>query len=665
MTTNDPNSPEKDGIRVKVPVLVGACAAVAAIAVGATLMLRPAAQTTNAPTSSAPVAGQEQVRKVLVPSVVGLERQHACKAIANALLDVGTKTEEYSDTVPDGNVISQDPAPGTAVEAESKVNLVISKGKKAPAEVTMPNLMGMTRREAEQALRDAKLVAVQDTMVVTSQVEPGHVCKQSVKAGTKVKEDTHVSYALALADTRVAVPNLVGMSLNDAGAALKKAGLGEDTTYEYNNRVEKNRVIRQSVAAGNKVAKGTVVTLAISLGAKPTGSVEVPDVRGKNVNDATSAIQAAGLKADVVREYNKNVGKDNVIDQSIAAGTKVDKGTTITIGVSLGAKPEGSIAVPDLSNMMADDAQQALANAGLTPDRDEAYSDEVEKDHVMGQSLEAGTKVAKGTQVTYTVSLGKRAEPEPVQKTTVPDIMTYTLDDAISAIKSAGLVERWSGEENGTVIAQDPPAGTEVDAGSTVTFTLEHRSSKVEVPDVSGMSADDASAKMESVGLVLDYDHNRGSDELEGTDPVAGALVDEGETVVAVFRDNTPVQSEPEQQPEQQPEPEQKPTPEQQPEPEQQPAPEQPKDADNGGTDQTTTGSDPTDADRKIFKEAMEAAQQPDYELVSKLSARGTNDGCDYTYLCRRDGENYKAVIHESGVDGSTATLVTVTKAEG
>ncbi|MBO4353093.1 MAG: PASTA domain-containing protein, partial [Eggerthellaceae bacterium] len=340
--------------------------------------------------SSSSKSAQTQVQ---VPNLVSLDRQDATKLLVNDGFVLGAVTYENSDTVPNGHVISQKPEALTMADSGTKIDLVVSKGKADAADVTMPNLIGMSQTDAEKAIADANLVAVQEDPVVSTDVDPGKVCKQSIAAGTKIKEGTQVSFATALAPEDVSVPDETGKPIADAKAELEKAGLGVDISAMYNDEVEKDNVISQSVAPGTKVSKGTVVTLQVSLGAKPADKVKVPD------------------------------------------------------------------------------------------------------------------------------------------------IMTYTLDDAINALTSAGLTYRYSGDEDGTVIYQNPDAGTEVDAGSTVTFTLQHQSSLVAVPDVSGKSGTDAYAAISAAGLDFDYDSDNPDRTVSSTTPTAGTMVDMGSVVTAVYDD--------------------------------------------------------------------------------------------------------------------------------
>ena len=86
---------------------------------------------------------------VAVPSMEGLTQDTATTAITGAKLKVGTITQQASNTVATGNVISQDPASGSSLAEGSPVNLVISSG---PQMVAMPNVEGLTQAAATTAI---------------------------------------------------------------------------------------------------------------------------------------------------------------------------------------------------------------------------------------------------------------------------------------------------------------------------------------------------------------------------------------------------------------------------------------------------------------------------------------------------------------------------------
>lgn len=297
---------------------------------------------------------------VSVPNVVSLKRNDAEKVIVAAGLKLGNTTGEASDTVPAGQVISQTPAALTMVQPGTAVDLVISKGKAEPKNVTVPDLTGKTKVEAEKALSDVGLVGVASNPEETDAVAPGLVFKQSVPAGTTAKEGDRVAFTVALATATVEVPNVTGMSQQDAKNALVNAKLGYDTTVAYDDTVAIDNVISQSIPAGTQVKAGTTVTVQVSLGKAPVENVTVPDVTTFSWSDAEYALTSAGLQA---RYTGDPAGI--VTSQDIVGGTQVAPGTLVT--VTLTSSPD-KVEVPDLTGMSVTQAEDVTDSIGLSLD---------------------------------------------------------------------------------------------------------------------------------------------------------------------------------------------------------------------------------------------------------------------------------------------------------
>ena len=345
-------------------------------------------------------------------------------------------------------------------------------------------------------------------------------------------------------ETKVEVPNVIWLEEGDAEKHLVNLGFSVGgAVREPSDDVPKGVVISQNPGAFEPTERGATIKLTVSSGPEEPQMVVMPDLIGKGQVEAER--QLISLHIIAVRQnpiVTNDVAPGKICMQSVAAGTEIPEGTTIAFATAIA---DLSVAVPDVTGKTLGEATAALTEAGLGHDETSAYSNTVEKDKIISQSVEAGAKVKQGTVITLQLSLG----PAPKEKVKVPDIMTYTLDDAINALTSAGLKYRWSGDEDGTVYAFDPPAGTEVEVDSVVSFVLQHPATLIAVPDVAGMDGESAAAAITAAGLNLDYDRRNPERILSGTDPVAGTLVDPDTIVSAVYG------PEPEPEPEPTPEP--------------------------------------------------------------------------------------------------------------
>lgn len=198
------------------------------------------------------------------------------------------------------------------------------------------------------------------------------------------------------------VPNVVGMSLSQAKEAIGD-NLKIETKSQASSNYRSGLVISQSLESDSEVDKGDTITLIVSSGEEKT---TVPNVKGQSQSSATRTLKNAGFKVSVKTSYSSSVDEGDVISQSPSSGSKLAEGSTVTITVSSGSE---RVTVPSLSHYTEAEARQQLRNMGLTLGSvNRKYDDSVEKNYVISQSISSGTKVAKGTAVGITVSLGSR-----------------------------------------------------------------------------------------------------------------------------------------------------------------------------------------------------------------------------------------------------------------
>lgn len=266
----------------------------------------------------------------LTPQVVGKTQTDARAAIVKVWLDVGTVTQANSATVAAGRVISQNPSGNTLVRVGSDVNLVVSIG---PATATVPDLAGMTQAEAETALASASLTLGSVAHANSTTVAAGQVMQQNPEPGSAAVQGAAVDIVVSDGPVSVSVPDVAGMTLAEAQAALYGSNLLPVETYEYSAGVPAGEVMGQNPAAGTAVPEGSAVTLTVSSGVFAT----VPDLTGMSQAEAESALTAVGLiVGEVTEEYNATVAYGDVIRQSPAAGAAVAPGSAVALVISRG-----------------------------------------------------------------------------------------------------------------------------------------------------------------------------------------------------------------------------------------------------------------------------------------------------------------------------------------
>jgi serine/threonine-protein kinase len=218
---------------------------------------------------------------------------------------------------------------------------------------------------------------------------------------------------------KVPMINIIGMNYEDAEAALENIGLFLNVSATEKSSEADGTVLSATVNEGEEVAVGSVidVTIAGETSSDITGTgdqndgptvaaIIVPSVVGYSENTATSAMENAGLKWNTVYEYSTDVAKGEVISQDPVAGSSVTSGSTVTLVVSRGIE---QATVPDVVGKTQEKATERLESKGFAVTVEEEYSDEVAAGKVIHQSIAGGESADAGSNITITVSLGKKA----------------------------------------------------------------------------------------------------------------------------------------------------------------------------------------------------------------------------------------------------------------
>lgn len=272
---------------------------------------------------------------------------------------------------------------------------------------------------------------------------------------------------------KVKVPNVVGMTEDEAKKTLNKKGLGfKVVAREESKKYEEGTVSKQKTEAGKRVAKNTTIQVVVSSGLIGD-EITVPDVSNMSESEAQKALEDAGFeKITSDFAYSDSVAEGDVIGTTPAANAKATKDTEIVMKVSKGSEKK---TVPNVVGQQDGDAQNAITAAGLTVGTvTYEYYDDVPKGQVVSQTVAGGKKVAPGTSVGLTISSG----PKPPEKISVPPVTNTTLDNARQLLSSAGLkagnitYQHSDTVESGNVISCTPGVGSSVDEGSSVNLVV-------------------------------------------------------------------------------------------------------------------------------------------------------------------------------------------------
>ena len=266
-------------------------------------------------------------RSVPVPEIVGKTSEEAQRAVEDAGLTWAAPTRDFSDTVPDGSVISCEPSPGDSARLNQEVTAVVSRGVE---QKKVPDVVGKTQEDATKAITDAGLTLGAITQEYSSSVASGQVVSSDPAAGTSVAHSSAVAIVVSRGRQTATVPDVTGMNVDQARTTLEAAGLKLGTqTQAFSDSAALGTVVSSNPAAGaNGVYNGDSVAVTISKGPE---NVTVPDVNGKSEEEAKKALEDLGLKAEINKRLGGPFGTARSTDP--AAGTSVKAGSSVKINI--------------------------------------------------------------------------------------------------------------------------------------------------------------------------------------------------------------------------------------------------------------------------------------------------------------------------------------------
>ena len=232
--------------------------------------------------------------------------------------------------------------------------------------------------------------------------------------------------------------------------------------------------------------------------------VVVPDVKGMSYSEAKEVLEEKGLKIEKADEpiASQKIEKGKIVSQTPSKNSKVKKGRTVRVILSAG---NAELKVPDLKGLSYNEAKTLLSEMGLQISKgDEVDSDSISEGLIASQYPAAKTKVDQGDIITVNISRGKKDAVIPKLVGT-----KFTSENDISEILSKygyklGKVSyEESYETPGTIIKQSPDAGTTAEKKTTVDIVISKAKSKATVPNLTGMTYDQAESALQSLGFSI------------------------------------------------------------------------------------------------------------------------------------------------------------------
>ena len=258
------------------------------------------------------------IGKISVPSLVGMSQTEASKSLEPLGLDLEIIEEVFSEDIPKGRVIASEPGGGGKISPDEKVGLILSKGQER---ILIPRLNGLTPDVASAQLSSLGLTVGEINEIFDMKIAAGYVIATEPKETMAVKRKAIVNLIVSKGVEQISLQSYVGKGGEQALSELTEMGFDVDAAYKFSDSVFKGQVISQSPEKMESIGKGSKINLTISKGPE---FVFVPNVLGKNKNDASLDLENLGLRVKI-----KGSGKVNNISPAI--GAKVKQGAVITL----------------------------------------------------------------------------------------------------------------------------------------------------------------------------------------------------------------------------------------------------------------------------------------------------------------------------------------------
>lgn len=203
-----------------------------------------------------------------------------------------------------------------------------------PPEVAMPNVVGLSKEEAQKEIENVKLKFEIEKEEYNKDVPEGFIISQDptyMEKFNKVKQGSTVKVVVSKGEEKTTVPKVVGMEKDKAVKALEDAKLKVEIVEESSKKVQEGYVISQETSLDTEAFAGDTIKIHVSTGVE---KATVPDVIGKSQADAKKTLEAQGFVVAVTTSEDSSKENGIVLKQSLDSGKTVEKGSTVTITVN-------------------------------------------------------------------------------------------------------------------------------------------------------------------------------------------------------------------------------------------------------------------------------------------------------------------------------------------
>lgn len=208
-----------------------------------------------------------------------------------------------------------------------------------------PNLIGMDIEEAKKQY--SKFDIEVESSAFHDSYDKDVIYYQNVKPGMTVKEKSTIKVKISSGVQSFSLADYTNFEENQVYAILTDNDIEFTTITEYNDDIPEGYVIKTEPGVDTVVDSGTVVIIYVSMGPKTTYAT-VPNVLGYKLNDAKLMLNSAGIKIGSVTRVDSTQAGSVILNQSLSAGTQVQRGTTIDLVIAMERDSEANSVTLDI-----------------------------------------------------------------------------------------------------------------------------------------------------------------------------------------------------------------------------------------------------------------------------------------------------------------------------
>jgi len=272
----------------------------------------------------------------------------------------------------------------------------------------------------------------------------------------------------------VVLPDFVGKTQEDIAVWTKETGIANNrivVTKEFNFDIEADLIIEQSIKAGQRIGRETIISFKISEGADPSEKIAFPDLKTMDLNAIQDWINTNKLSnTKITLNYHNSIAKDALISYELKNEIELNftRGSRLDIIISRGKQPVGEVVVPSFIGQFLTDVTTWGTTNGIIIEKTEQYSESVDIGKVISQSVAADATLQKGEKLKVTISKGKAIY--------MGDLVKMSKDQALAWCSSKSIIcsveEYYSTLTKGVVYQQTKAKGTVIDSGTLVTLMV-------------------------------------------------------------------------------------------------------------------------------------------------------------------------------------------------